>query len=208
MAANSLLAKFLPGGRLVHKMDSRKREDLPQQDSNNTSSTSPTMPKMSPTVNNSSASPKPTTIAPNPYATPQASFQDLSSTSAPISDSVGQIHYPYPKFSQTSYPDVGLPSTYSPSVPTPQYPSSLLAEIAPLPVVDTHTSVAQSKAGKARPRLKAAVVDSDEDGIKYAAPRRRSGLRTPKKNTSLKALENVNGLLDRKKVVHEGGVLC
>jgi len=41
-------------------------------------------------------------------------------------------------------------------------------------------------------------AEAEEDGIQYTTPKRRTGLRTPKKNNSLKALENVNNLLDRK----------
>jgi hypothetical protein len=45
------------------------------------------------------------------------------------------------------------------------------------------------------------AVGGDEDVIQYASPRRRSGLRTPKANRSLKALENVSDLLDRESLL-------
>lgn len=40
-------------------------------------------------------------------------------------------------------------------------------------------------------------INNDDDVIEYSTPKRRAGLRTPKKNMSLKALENMNSSLDR-----------
>jgi hypothetical protein len=209
MAANSLLAKFLPGGRLVHKMDSRKREDVPSPSANvMSSSTSDTAnttnmhsPNQSQLRRTSSSSFVPFS---NPYATRQQSFpeqpfaHDYSNGSIPSHDPIQ-----YPSLQSPSYPNFSLPimEPQEQSVPQtysqPQSPP-IYQNIAPRPASIPHEPTPRS-APTIVLKSKPISIDSDEDTIQYAAPKRRT-LRTPKQNTSLKALENVNGLLDRKHI--------
>lgn len=138
----------------------------------------------------------------NPYATPQQWFHeqppahDYSNGSIPSYDPI-QYH----SLQSPSYPNLSLPIMEPQEQPVPQtyvQPQSppIYQSIAPRPASIPHDPSPRS-APKIVLKSKPITIDSDEDTIQYAAPKRRT-LRTPTQNTSLKALENVNGLLDRK----------
>lgn len=102
---------------------------------------------------------------------------------------------PYDPYPQDFAPQKSVPESYIQYNPAPQEVQSYLHEDVPsqdsVPLQDLKP---QSKKAMTVSEEK---VESGTDDIQYSTKRGRVGLRTPKKNTSLKALENVNNLLDR-----------
>lgn len=199
MAANSLLAKFLPGGKLIHKMDSRKKEDLPRKETKSGSAVA------------SNSSNDQTQLQSPPLPTLQ--HKPSSSKIQDLSNRYGNL--------QASHNGHVLENTssngYSPRtlsdrakrIPSAQPPVFDLTDVTPQskaanakPAQAYHTTASRHVAGQERQEqaLHSPIVVlgdlEEDDGIQYA-PKKRAGLRTPKQNTSQKALENVNSLLDR-----------
>lgn len=104
---------------------------------------------------------------------------------------------PYDPYQQNFPPQNSVSESFVPYNPAPQEVQGYLHQDGPsqdlVPLQDLKS---QTEKAIAVPEQK---VESGADDIQYSTPRRgRIGLRTPKKNSSLKALENVNNLLDRK----------
>lgn len=222
MATNSLLAKFLPGGRLVHKMDTKKREEIPRQHSdlvsppvidqpNSTNMQKLPSPQLQRTPSSSSSHP-PLASFSSPYATPQQSFiqrYPLQDSGNNTNSNLEPMRYPtlqspsFSDFSSSTIDPQGQPAQHT-QVP-PQTPPTY-KEIAPRPASVAHV-LTPKNTSKIVLKSKPSTIDSNEDTIQYAAPKRKS-LRAPKQNMSLKALENVNGLLDSKDLELEHMEAC
>lgn len=103
---------------------------------------------------------------------------------------------PYDPYQKNFPPQTSVSEGFVPYNPAPQEVESYSHQDVPsrnfAPLVDVEPK------GQKATTISEDKEESGADDIQYATPKRgRVGLRTPKKNTSLKALENVNNLLDR-----------